>query len=367
MIDFDVLERDRAEYRSTLRDAAVDKVRQVRASALAALATIASGDAPVAAELAASILVQVLRGGLQSGSIAASEPNIPEGASVVASKVEEAASDRITITRDGEIVPVGKAPHHDEDAATPEIDAPHEEAAFPTSTLEAIQSPLTRVSDVTEEPLSEDELEHLSASRGDAHKRRVAVDGPKDVVDDARRVTLRIAAPCPSPAIGEVLCDIVKTGSPDLRGAAVEAIVLRAAATGLDASLAEAAVEMLSDQEPLVRGHAARAVGAAGADVQGRLLPLLRDPDAVVRAAVLQTLPSLAAEHAGIALADASPLVRQTVLDRLIESDADLAAAMAICLETRWTAGMSKACEASAGAREFILDVLTSHEAEPGQ
>ena len=126
---------------------------------------------------------------------------------------------------------------------------------------------------------------------------------------------------------------------------------------------------MLSDQEPLVRGHAVRAVAAAGAGAQDRLFPLLNDPDAVVRAAVLQALSVLEAEHAGNALADSSPLVRQAVLDRLIEDDADanLAAAMAICLETRWTAGMAKACEANASAREFILGVLTSHEAEPGQ
>ncbi len=96
---------------------------------------------------------------------------------------------------------------------------------------------------------------------------------------------------------------------------------------------------------------------------------MLEDPDAIVRAAVVESLPVLSTAQTNAALADASSLVRHAALTCLLacQPDGDLDAAIGICLQTRWSDGLTRACESSERALSVVMALLASPGAQPAQ
>lgn len=343
----------------TLRVAIADPIRQVRATALANLVELAKSGPEQRHAAARDILVSAIRGDVL-GAIA---PTASEEAGQVpfigASKVEDVNPHGIRITRDGEIV---SADDDADNANDPGGRADNViEGHFPRSTLQAIQTPHSAHSQVTDSPLADDEPAKTATNSPKGRRRRVAVDGPDDIGADLRLVALRIAAACPGQEIEQALGGALGEDEDTVRVAAFEAMSRRSETIALSAESIACLCDGLADPDPRIRGFASQALERCSPDAADHLLALLEDPDAIVRAIALKSVAALAPEKAMTGFHDESGLVRRAALESVLGHGnlADLESGLRICVRKGWTDSLAEASKRSPEARTLMTSILT--------
>ncbi len=339
-----------------LSRAAVDRARQVRLAALAALVELSGSAAGDVADRSRAVLTDAVRGSL-----------VPEPS-------EEASNGR-----DGTPAPEVAARHHDgkaEAAApddgtsptlTPPSSGPDDEAsgtdetepAYPRSTLDAIGGRVLSPAQPGAAAAPSDDGGRPSKPAPKIRPGRVAVEGPDHFSQDLRVVALRLTAECAGDGIEEALLEAAASTVPALRTAAFEAIARRAAAMPLSSDLTEIAVEALQDGDPSVRAAAARALSARG-DAGLHLAPLLDDPDDGVRAAALKAVATTHPERTVGGLRDPSASVRGAALDGVAGcgQGALFEQAMKTIVEGGFTDTLNQACRRHPVARQVLLGML---------
>ncbi|MDE0388817.1 MAG: HEAT repeat domain-containing protein [Rhodospirillales bacterium] len=277
------------ESLQTLRRAVVDRARQLRLAALAALVEMTKSAPGDIADRARMVLTDAVR-----GSLAPAQEEAGQGAPEppVETSLEPA--------------PQGSDDETSDTAAA--------EPAYPRSTLEAIGGrPIVAARPGAEMSPSDDDT-GSSKRIPKLRPGRVAVEGPDDIGEDLRLTALRLAAACTGDGIDEAIAEAAGVAAPTLRTAAFEAIAQRAAATHLPPRLTDIAVMALKDRDPTVRATAAWAL-AARSETARHLAPLLGDPDDRVRAAALKAVAKTDPEKTARGFRDPSPAVRGAALD----------------------------------------------------
>lgn len=343
----------------TLRNATTDLTRQVRTSALAALAELAKESPEPLCSEAQDVLVGVIRGDFTGTDAPPAIAAEAEDVSLIeASKVEDAAPRGIHITPDGEIVSTEDLTGHHNDQGDPGSNVI--EGHFPQSTLRAIQTQQTALSQAVDTSLSDDELAHPSTSRTEGRRRRIAVDGPDDTSTDLRLVALRIAADCPGHEIEQALAGALSEEKPGIRVAAFEAMAQRSENTLLSSDLILKLTNALGDPDPHIRGYASRAVAMGSTNAADHLVAYLDDPDAIVRAIALKTVAASAPDMTMAGFRDDSALVRRSALESVLEygNMTDLEKGLRICLEEGRIDSLAEASKRSSDVRNFLTSIL---------
>ena len=296
------------ESLQTLRRAVVDRARQVRLAALAALVEMTKSAPGDIADRARRVLTDAVRGSL------APAPSVVEASTGNANPPAPAAAqdeaEPSFLEPDAETPPARPASASDESA----LGSDSAEPPYPRSTLEAIGGRRLAASrsEVAAPPSGDDVPS--PQRRPKLRPGRVAVEGPDDIGEDLRLTALRLAAPCTGDGIDEAVAEAAGATAPALRIAAFEAIARRAAAMPLSSRLTGIAVMALKDSDPTVRAAAARSL-AARRDAARHLAPLLADPDDRVRAAALKAVAKTDPEKTARGFRDPSPAVRGAALD----------------------------------------------------
>ena len=347
-----------------LRRAAVDRSRQVRLAAFAALAELIPRAPCEIRHRALAVLTDAVRGSL------APEPSAEESAGndslPAPAAAEQGDSGPAVATPNGETppTPTPTPPASDDAAST----ADSTEPAYPRSTLEAIggRALVTARSDAAPSP--SDDRERTSEHNPKNRPLRVAVEGPDDIGQDIRLIALRLAAACTGEEIDEVLAEATGSATPALRAAAFEAIARRAAAMPLAPGLTEVAIDALGDGDPPVRTAAARALSEQG-DAASHLFPLLDDPDDGVRAAALKAVATAHPEKAAGGFRDPSPAVRGAALDAVAgyKKDTLVEQAMRMIVDAGFTDTLDQACRRHPIARHTLLAMLRKTDTIPRQ
>lgn len=358
-----------------LRTCVSDTTRQIRASALTSLAALSKGPQEEIAQSARAALVGAISGQFATEETEEAVQPVGEEASVEASKVEDIASQRITISQDGEILSeediraqrargeeLEKAERAQAEESVESVQREESnviDVTFPRSTLAAIQIISTDREDRIVSPRSGD-APNPSSRKGGKHKRRVAVDGPDNFALDLRLVALRVAADCRGEDLEQAFCKAAETGDLTLRIAAYGTLVQRSEVLPLSECLLLVLIKGLSDESPLIRGYAAQALGKCPPHGEKELEALLDDKDVVVRAAALRAIASLPTERVLAALRDDSSFVRQAALDRALAGGAseDLDQSVTILLEEGFSSNLAEACRQSPEARKFLFTAL---------
>ncbi len=333
---------------AALRQAAVDRSRQVRLAALSSLVEITRRAPADIGDGARAVLMDAVRGSLA--------PALP---------AEEAGTGNATPP-----APVAAA-QDDEPSPAPTLSASDDgasdtaatEPAYPRSTLEAIGGRPVAAARSEAAPSPSNGGAGSPERRPRARPGRVAIDGPDDFGQDLRLTALRLAAACSGGALDDALAETAASTTPALRAAAFEAIARRAAAMPLSPNLTELAIVALQDGDPPIRAAAARAL-AARSDAASHLAPLLDDPDDSVRALALKAVVAADPEQAIRGFGDPSAIVRGAALeaaaccgqDHLVEQ------AIGALVEGGFTDTLHQACRRYAIARQALLAML--HEAD---
>lgn len=350
------------EAMPTLETAARDPARQIRAAALLALVSFAKSAEAALAKPARDLLAAVVGGRLMAEIEATQSENSRMSDALGASKVEDEGRARIRISREGDILT--DEPGASEDEAESNV----VDLRFPTSTLAAIQTGTELQSPSASEQRLESpragdrsytkQPEHRTRGQG-KYRRRVAVDGPDDIVLDLQLVGLPIVASCPGEEIEAALCAAACSTNDAIRSAAFAAIQRCSETEPLAPALLSAVMAGLDDENALVRGAAVLAAGNCGQLDQDRLQPLLSDADPIVRAAAYKVLGGTLGERRFLALKDSSALVRRTVFQMLLsEAPSDLERGLQICLDCGWADSLAEFCRNSPEARNQLLAEL---------
>lgn len=365
-----------------LRTAIIDPLRQIRMAALAAIAERATSQTDVDRSVATAVLAAAMQGQMLSpDDEAATQPGGPfqaDGSSVAMSKTEGDRSPRIRISPDGEII------SNTEDEVT-EVAVTGSAKSFPKSTLDAIQvisqNPNEDVSNEDDDtaessaqpglesgPASEDEFVDIPPEAADFNKksrrRRVSVDGPDNFAADIQLVATIMAGTCPGSEVEAALAVVATSNDAELRTVAFEAIAKRAETLPISAELLLQLTTALAQEDPVIRGHAARAIAGSDADVSREVLsPYLDDPDPIVRSIALQSVVALRPEKANRGLRDESAIVRRAALEGLLgHGDGnDLERGLRICLEHNRIDSLSEACRSDGTAFGRLVDILEDH------
>lgn len=330
----------------SLRNAATDPVRQVRAAALGSLAGLANCDDAQLAAQAATGLADAMAGRLLDPETRLPESKETQETALGAPKVEgEGGGRRITITREGDTVPT-----EDADGAADNV----VEGNFPQSTLSALPHLAARPNEPEEGARAPGPKQQGKA------RRRVAVDGPDDVGFDLRLIAVKVAADCPGEPIELALADLFEVKEGPLREAAFAALAQRAQTQPLSLALVAAAEKGLGDPDPVIRGHAARAVAGRSDRAVDLLSSLLDDPDALVRATALEAVASVKPQTVIGAFQDDSALVRKMAMTCLLQSDdaSALSQGLQICAAEMRQDSLAQACRGSAQAERILLRML---------
>ena len=344
----------------TLLPLCADRVRQLRAAALSALAETATAGDDQSKPAAAGFLAGAIRGALtyESSALSETEPGPEPGSSadLGVSKAEQDGPTHLHITPDGEIV---------------QTEEPPDSKGFPKSTLESIET-LPR-GDTPAGVASDDGSDRSRPSRQAGKRRRVAVDGPSKFGRDIRLVALRVAAGCPGAEIEDAIVESLEDDNLEIRRAAFAALAERCenGTGGVNRTLIFGAT--LSDSDAFLRSDAARVISATQRNAPEQLTSCLGDSDPTVRSIALKCVASETPSLAIDGLEDRSSLVRSTALDAVLEqgSEKEIEIAIRTCLQQSWTHGLSRATMQSAAAWEMLQSLLAdrsipSHEARTG-
>ena len=341
---------------AALSRAAVDRARQVRLAALAALVELSGSAAGDVADRSRAVLTDAVRGSLapepsEEASDGRDGPPAPE----VAARHDDGKADAAA-PDDGTSLALTPPPSGPDDEASGTDET---EPAYPRSTLDAIGGRVLSPAQPGAAPAPSDDGGRPTKRTPKIRPGRVAVEGPDDFSRDLRVVALRLTAECTGDGIEEALAEAAASTLPALRTAAFEAIARRAAAMPLSPDLTEIAVEALQDGDPSVRAAAARARSAQG-DAGGHLAPLLDDPDDGVRAAALKAVAAARPEKAASGLRDPSTAVRSTALDGVAGCGQDdlFKQAMKTIVEGGFTDTLNQACRRHPVARQVLLGML---------
>lgn len=364
---------------AVLQSCVTDSTRQIRAAALASLAVLSKSGEEKPAQSARAALVSAISGDYATEESRNPLPPVGEETNLEASKVEDMAARRLTISRDGEILSeeelqaqrargeaIEKAAESGELESREDLENDSSnviDVAFPKSTLAAIQTIATDSGDRIVSPRSGDAPNAPAGKSGKA-KRRVPVDGPDNFALDLRLVALRVAASCPGDDIEAAFCQAAETGVLALRIAAYATFVQRAEVLPLSEGLVPVLIKGLSDENPLIRGYAVQAIGTCAPQGQKELEALLADPDALVRATALRVVSSLPDGRVFAALRDESSFVRQVALERVIAQGTpeDLAQTISILLTEGFSSDLAEACRRSSTARTLLVTALTAKD-----
>lgn len=348
----------------TLRELAVDRIKQVRTGALAALAKLSKHiDQPIH-QTTTNILIDAVRSGLDVSDQMAPAPGQEGVMSLGASKVEDDTR-HITISPDGDIISVEIEPgleDHRNGTKSPAGSASNiVEGYFPKSTLDAIQARPTPDPGEDQTPPEPDD-KHEPAKRGQrGRKRRVAVDGPDDVALDIRLIALNMIADCPGQSVDQALAEMLDVTDASIRIAAFKAIAQRSETMAVTERAITTSVAALADPEPAIRGYAACIIGQSlspGAATQ--LVACLDDPDATTRAEALKAVALLSPDKAIAGLRDPSTLVRRIATNILLSFNetSALDRGLDICLEQDRTDTLAEICKNSPYARLSLVSTL---------
>ena len=337
----------------TLRRAVVDRIRQVRLAALAALLEMTKSAPGEIADRARVMLTDAVRGYLVQAP-ADVEPNTGNAdPSEPAAAQDEAV--HVALESDAETPPVQPLSASHDDAS----DSDSSEQPYPRSTLEAIGGRLLETARPDEEPSPSEARAQGPSRRPKLRPGRVAVEGSDDIGHDLRLTALQLAAACKGIGIDEALAEAAEAATPALRTAAFEAIARRAAAMPLWPRLTDIAVVALNHPDPTVRSAAARAL-AARSDMARHLAPLLDDPDDRVRAAALKAVAAADPEEVACGFRDPSPVVRAAALDAATGSGhaALVAKAVRMIVDGGFADTLSQACRRYPVTRQPLLAML---------
>ncbi|WP_179954308.1 HEAT repeat domain-containing protein [Denitrobaculum tricleocarpae] len=370
---------------AVLKTCVSDPTRQIRASALSSLATLSKAEDDAVAQSARAALVGAISGQFATEEAAKPVRAESEESPVEASKVEDIASHRVTISQDGDILsedevqarkargeaiecdPAQEKPEDRESAGDRERAEDGEsnviDVTFPKSTLAAIQTISTDAGDRIVSPRSGD-APQASSKKGGKGKRRVPVDGPDSFAMDLRLVALRVSADCHGEDLEQAFCDAAEATDLTLRIAAYATLVQRSEVLPLSESLLPALIKGLGDENPLIRGYAAQAIGKCLPHGEKELEALLDDADALVRATALRAIASLPGERVLLALRDDSSFVRQAAMERVLAggSPKELTQSIAILLEEGFSSNLAEVCRQSAEAQKYLITALAAED-----
>ncbi|MDE0342613.1 MAG: hypothetical protein OXK82_05485, partial [Deltaproteobacteria bacterium] len=183
---------------------------------------------------------------------------------------------------------------------------------YPRSTLEAIQATGLRTAAPSHAPPAS------SPSAGRVRSHRVPVEGADDVEADIRMAAARLAAECEGDDVDEALAAAAESTASEPRAAVFEAIAQRADSMPLSALLRAVLERFLGCEDAPVRCAAVRGLSCAGGGAAARLVPLLDDADASVRAAGLTAVAAVLPARVLAGFRDSSPLVRRAAVDAAI-------------------------------------------------
>ena len=293
----------------SLRTAAADPVRQIRLAALAAAADVTRGASGEGRGHARALLIDAVCGNLRPAPSARGDKG-DEAPGHAASG--PGGSGPIAITPEGGIV-AGDAPAPGVSVAVAGVGS--EGRPYPRSTLEAIQSTGLGTAAPSQDPQAS------SPAGGRRRSRRVPVEGADDVEADIRMAAVRLAAACEGDDVDESLAAAAESTASELRAACFEAIAQRADSMPLSPVLQAVLIRSLECEDARVRCAAARGLSGAGGDAAARLVPLLDDADASVRAAALTAVAAIHPARVLAGFRDASPLVRRAAVDAVIAAE----------------------------------------------
>ena len=338
---------------AALRVAAVDPVRQVRLAALAAAVTLARGAPEEVRGRARELLIEAARGSLRLGDSARDTDS--SGAVPGRETPGPGGSGPIAITPEGRIV-TADAPL-EASAAVAGGDA--EEQPYPRSTLEALQAPELGTATPS------DDLPPSPPAGGRARSRRVPVEAVDDIEADIRTAAVRLAADCPGADIDGALAEAAESTASDLRAVVFETIAQRARAMPLSPVLQAVLVRFLGCDDARVRCAAARGLTGAGRDAARRLLPLLDDGDAWVRAAAMTAAAAVDSDKVMRGLSDPSRLVRQAAADAIVAGGDSGAIhdGLRALVNGSWSDSLTDACRRHPEARPVLLGMVAAGEA----
>ncbi len=370
---------------AVLKSCVSDPTRQIRASALASLAALSKTEDDAVAQSARAALVAAISGQFATEEAQRPVQSVGEESPVEASKVEDIASHRVTISQDGDIlsedeVQAQKAreeaveiDEREQDRERPESSESAQnsekresnviDVTFPKSTLAAIQTIAMDSDDRIVSPRSGD-APQASSQKGGKRKRRVPVDGPDSFAMDLRLVALRVAADCRGDDLEQAFCDAAEVTDLTLRIAAYATLVQRSEVLPLSETLLPVLIKGLDDESPLIRGYAAQAIGKCSPHGEKELGALLDDADALVRATALRAITSLPGERVLLALRDESSFVRQAAMERVLArgSSEDLAQSIATLLEEGFSSNLAEVCRQSSKAQNLLIAALAAQD-----
>lgn len=331
-----------------LRAAAVDTVRQVRLAALAAAGALTRTASVDVRRRARDVLIDAVRGGLQTMEAARGTDGNDDVPGDAAARSGERG--RIATTPEGGVVPVPPEAL----AARPGGDT--QGRTYPRSTLEAIQATGLPTAAPSRDPSPS------SPPGGRVRFRRVPVEGTADVDDDIRLLAVRLMADCAADGIDESLAEAAECGVADIRAGAIEAIAQRAAAMPLSPALQAVLVRSLEADDARARCAAAR--GLAHSDATPRLVALLDDADASVRAAAVTAVAAVQPGRVMAGFRDPSPLVRRSALDATIASGEDrfLEDGLRMLVDGDRADSLMDACRRHVEVRRGLTGMLSASE-----
>ena len=294
---------------ASLREAAADPARQIRLAALAAAAEVTRGTSGESRGEARALLIDAVCGNLRPPPFGGADTadDVPgHGASGAG------GSGPITITPQGGIVSAGP-PAPDASAAGAGAGG----QPYPRSTLEAIQVEGGGTGAASHDPPAS------SPAGGRVRSRRVPVEGADDVEADTRMAAVRLAADCAGDDVDESLAAAAESTAAEPRAAVFEAIARRAHSMPLSPVLRAVLARYLECEDARVRCAAVRGLTGVGGDAAPRLVPLLDDVDASVRAAALAAVAAVHPASVVAGFHDSSPLVRRVAVEAVIAAGED--------------------------------------------
>ncbi|MDE0028555.1 MAG: hypothetical protein OXU42_04015 [Deltaproteobacteria bacterium] len=335
---------------ASLRATALDPVRQVRLAALAAAAEVTRGTSEEGRGPARALLIDAVCGNLRRGSSdgADTADDLP-----VRAASGPGGSGPIAITPEGGIVAA--------DAPAPNAAVGGAGAGgqpYPRSTLEAIQATGLQTAAPAQAPPAS------SPAGGRTRSRRVPVEGTDDVEADVRMAAIRLAAECEGDDIDDSLAAAAESTASELRAACFEAIAQRADSMPLSPVLRAVLVRSLGCEDARVRCAAVRGLTSAADDVAPRLVPLLDDTDASVRAAALTAVAAVQPARVVAGFRDSSPLVRRAAVNAAIAAGEDhfLEDGLRMLVEDGHTDSLMEACARHIGVTPRLVEMLSASE-----